>query len=59
MQGKKSRCGYALLLMLLVIMVVGAVIWLDPSALLSRGDPNLPWNQESRLRYSILNVKKG
>ena len=46
----KSRLsGYALLLMLLVIMVIGAVIWLDPSALLNRGDPNLPWNQESRL----------
>ena len=52
-QGKKSRCGYVLLLMLLVTMIVGAAIWLGPSVLLSRGDPNLPWNQARRL------VRKG
>ncbi len=36
--------------MLLVIVVVCTVIWLDPSALFSRSDPDLPWNEEFRLR---------
>jgi hypothetical protein len=35
--------------MLLVIVVVGVLLWLDPSALFSRSDPELPWNQEFRI----------
>jgi len=34
---------------LLLIIVIGGLIWLDPTALLRRGDPNLPWNEEFRL----------
>ena len=43
-----NRPGYALLLMLLLIVVFGALIWLDPAALFNKPDPNLPWNEEFR-----------
>ena len=45
-----SKCsGYILLLMLLVIVVVGTLIWLDPSALIRKRNPDLSWNEEYRL----------
>lgn len=44
-----NRPGAVLLLMLLIIVVIGALVWLDPSALFNRPDPNLPWNEEFRL----------
>ena len=44
-----SQSGYVLLLMLLLIVVLGALIWLDPSALFSSKGPNLPWNENFRM----------
>ena len=44
-----NRPAFVVLLMLLVIVVVGTLIWLDPSALFNRSDPDLPWNEEFRL----------
>ncbi len=43
-----NRPGYMLLLMLLLIVVFGTLVWLDPSALFNRPDTNLPWNEEFR-----------
>jgi hypothetical protein len=35
--------------MILLIVVICTLVWLDPTALFRRPDPNLPWNQEFRL----------
>jgi hypothetical protein len=45
----KNRPGFASLLMLLIIFVVGALIWLKPSAFFNSEDSNLPWTQEHRI----------
>lgn len=47
-----NRPGFAVLLMLLIIVVICTLIWLDPSALFSRSDPELPWNQKFRILKS-------
>ena len=44
-----NRRGVVLLLMLLIIVVIGTLVWFDPFALFSDQDPQLPWNQESRI----------
>jgi hypothetical protein len=46
---KKKRSGFALLLMILIVIVIGAVMWLDPMSFFQSNDPNLPWNQEFHL----------
>lgn len=51
-QPQANRPGYAVLLTLLVIVVICGLIWLDPSALFNRSDPDLPWNEASRLLKS-------
>lgn len=43
------RGGYILLVMLLLVVVLGALVWLDPSALLNKSDKDLPWNQVRRI----------
>jgi len=48
-QAQKKHSGFALLLMILLIVVLAGLIWLDPSALFNRPDPDLPWNEEFRL----------
>lgn len=45
----ENRPGYALLVMILLIVVICTLVWLDPTALFRQPDPNLPWNQEYRL----------
>jgi len=45
----KKRSGYALLLMILIVIIIGAVIWFDPMSFFQSNDPNLPWNQEFHL----------
>jgi len=47
--GSTNRSGVVLLLTLLVIVVVCGLLWFEPSALFRKSDPELPWNQESRL----------
>lgn len=47
---RRNRSGAVLILMTLLIVVLCCLIWLDPMALFKKGDPDLPWNQESRLR---------
>jgi hypothetical protein len=45
--GPKKYKGYALLIMLLLVVVIGALAWLDPFKLVrSNKDKSLPWNQE-------------
>lgn len=51
-----SRPAFVVLLVLLVIVVVCALIWLDPSALFNRSDPELPWNEEFRIVKSDKDV---
>ena len=45
----KNRPGFGTLLILLIVFVVGALIWLNPSALFQSEDSNLPWTQERRI----------
>lgn len=44
-----SRGGYILLVMLLLIVLLGGLVWLDPSAFPGKGDKELPWNQVRRI----------
>jgi hypothetical protein len=46
---QSQRSGYALLLMLLLIVVFCSLIWLDPMALLGNKGKGMPWNEESRI----------
>lgn len=50
---RRNRSGYVLLLMLLLIIVLGALIWLDPSALFQKSTDSsgklLPWKEQFRL----------
>jgi hypothetical protein len=46
---KKKRSGFGLLLMILIVVIIGAVMWLDPMSFFQSNDPNLPWNQEFHL----------
>jgi len=46
---RKKRFGYALLLMILIVILIGAVIWYDPMSFFQSNDPTLPWNQEFHL----------
>ncbi len=49
---QSQRSGYALLLMLLLIVVLCSIIWLDPMALTGGKGKGMPWNEESRIvRY--------
>lgn len=44
-----ERRGAILILMLLLIVVFGALIWLDPMALIHGSGSGMPWNEERRL----------
>ena len=48
----ENRGGYAMLLMLLVVIVIGVVMWVGQS-FSSSGDESFPWNQTDYL------VKRG
>ena len=48
MSGSECR-GAILILMLLLIVVFGALIWLDPMALIHGSGSGMPWNEERRL----------
>ncbi len=41
--------GFAVLMVFLVMFVVAMLVWLDPSALFSKNDSQLPWNEEFRI----------
>jgi hypothetical protein len=44
-----QRSGYALLLMLLLIVVLCSLIWMDPMALMGGKGKGMPWNDESKI----------
>ncbi len=44
-----NRCGAALIIMVLLIVVFCTIIWLDPMALMKGSDSNMPWNEKDRL----------
>lgn len=41
--------GYILLVMLLLVVLLGALVWLDPSAFFGKGGKEHPWNQVRRI----------
>jgi hypothetical protein len=47
--GGTERRGAVLLIMLLLIVVFGALIWLDPMSLIHGSGTGMPWNEERRL----------
>jgi hypothetical protein len=46
---QSQRSGYALLLMLLLIVVLCSLIWMDPMALMGGEGKGMPWNEESKI----------
>jgi len=44
-----NRSGAVLIIMVLLIVVFGALIWLDPMALIHRSGSGMPWNEEFRI----------
>jgi hypothetical protein len=44
-----ERRGYVLILMVLIAFLIGAIIWLDPMALIRKSGSGMPWNEERRL----------
>jgi hypothetical protein len=44
-----ERRGYILILMVLIVFIIGALIWLDPMALIRGSGSGMPWNEEGRL----------
>jgi hypothetical protein len=46
---RSERSGAAILIMVLLVIVLCALIWLNPMALMSGSGSGMPWNEESRL----------
>ncbi len=46
---RAERSGVILILMVLIICIIGALIWLDPMALIRGSGSGMPWNEERRL----------
>jgi hypothetical protein len=44
-----ERKGYILILMVIVVFIIGALIWLDPTGLFRGSGSGMPWNEEYRL----------
>jgi hypothetical protein len=44
-----ERSGVVLIIMILIVFIVGALIWLDPMALIRGSGSGMPWNEERRL----------
>jgi hypothetical protein len=44
-----ERSGYVLILMILIVFLIGALIWLDPMALIHGYGSGMPWNEERRI----------
>jgi hypothetical protein len=46
---RAERSGVILILMVLIVCIIGALIWLDPMALIHGSGSGMPWNEERRL----------
>ncbi|MBN2456794.1 MAG: hypothetical protein JXB29_09730 [Sedimentisphaerales bacterium] len=46
---QRNHKGFALLIMLLLVVVLGALVWLDPFAFSGSKGKDLPWNQVKRI----------
>jgi len=44
-----ERSGIALIIMVLLIVVFGVIIWLDPMSLMKGSDSGMPWSEEDRI----------
>lgn len=53
-----ERRGYILILMVLIVFIIGALIWLDPTALFHGSGSGMPWNEEHRLVPASEKVKQ-
>jgi hypothetical protein len=53
-----KRKGYILILMILIVCIIGAVIWLNPMALIHGSGTGLPWEEEWRLARADQEVKQ-
>ena len=53
-----GRRGYILILMVLIVCIIGALIWLNPMALIPSSGSGMPWNEERRLVYPGGKVKQ-
>jgi hypothetical protein len=48
-QSRAERSGVILILMVLIVCIIGALIWLDPMALMRSSGSGMPWNEERRI----------
>jgi len=55
---RAGRGGYVLILMVLIVFLIGALIWLDPMALIRGSGSGMPWNEERRLVHPGGKVKQ-
>ncbi len=55
---QSERSGIALIIMVLLIVVFGVIIWLDPMSLMKGSDSGMPWNEEDRIVRSDEEVKQ-
>jgi hypothetical protein len=46
---RAERSGVILILMVLIVCIIGALIWLDPMALIRGSGSGMPWNEERRI----------
>lgn len=44
-----ERSGAALIIMVLIVVLIGALIWLDPMALMKSESTGMPWDEDHRL----------